>query len=117
MLEQITPAQFSEWSTQHGTADKKALIIDVREPNEWAIVSLPPAAADAPYDVLHLSMGSIPGELNQLDPDRPTAFLCHHGQRSNMVGLFLQQNGFTQLANIQGGIDAWALIEPSLPRY
>lgn len=117
MLEQITPAQFSEWSTQHGTASQKALLIDVREPNEWALVSLPAAAADAPYEILYLSMGSVPGELNELDPDRPTAFLCHHGQRSHMVAMFLQQNGFTRLANIQGGIDAWSQIDPSLVRY
>lgn len=117
MLEQITPAQFSEWSLKHGTTAKKTLLIDVREPSEWALVSLNPAADDAPYEVLHLSMGSIPGELNQLDPDRPTAFLCHHGQRSHMVAMFLQQNGFTQLANVQGGIDAWAQLDPSLARY
>lgn len=117
MLEQITPAQFSEWANKHGNSTQKVLLIDVREPNEWAISSLPPSSEDDSYEILHLSMGSIPSELNQLDPDRPTALLCHHGQRSHMVALFLQQNGFSELANISGGIDAWALLTPALARY
>ena len=56
--------------------------------------------------------------LNQLDEDRPIACLCHHGMRSLQVAHFLEQNGFTDIANVTGGIDLWsAERDPSVPRY
>jgi rhodanese-related sulfurtransferase len=63
-------------------------------------------------------MHTIPARLAELDRARPIAVLCHHGGRSMQVALFLQQQGFDRLANMAGGIDAWALqLDPSVPRY
>jgi len=46
------------------------------------------------------------------------ACLCHHGARSMRVAAFLAGNGFTQVANIAGGIDAWSIeLDPALARY
>jgi rhodanese-related sulfurtransferase len=46
------------------------------------------------------------------------ACLCHHGARSQRVAMFLAQQGFGEVANIAGGIDAWsAERDPSVPRY
>jgi len=34
------------------------------------------------------------------------------------VAMFLQQNGFSQVVNVVGGIDAWSqLVDPTIPRY
>ena len=46
------------------------------------------------------------------------ACLCHHGARSQRVASFLAAQGFTHVANIAGGIDAWsAERDPRVPRY
>jgi rhodanese-related sulfurtransferase len=44
--------------------------------------------------------------------------LCHHGMRSYQVAVWLERNGFTDVANLNGGIDAWAReIEPGMTQY
>ena len=63
-------------------------------------------------------MHTIPARCAELDPSRPVAVLCHHGGRSMQVALYLSQCGFARVANIAGGIDAWAQqLDPTLPRY
>jgi rhodanese-related sulfurtransferase len=63
-------------------------------------------------------MGEIPGRCNELAADLPLAVLCHSGVRSNRVAHWLAENGFARVANIAGGIDAWATeIDPGLARY
>lgn len=115
MIEQITPQHTTDWVNQHLSKNQQPLIIDVREPWEWAVASIQPPAG---CELLPLSMGQIPAGLNQLDPDRPTALLCHHGVRSQNVANFLHANGFTVLANISGGIDAWSLsADSAVPQY
>ena len=48
----------------------------------------------------------------------PRGLLCHHGARSQRVAMYLASNGFDTVANIAGGIDAWALeCDGSIPRY
>ena len=85
-------------------------LIDVREPWEHAICALTGAQL--------LPMAGLPQRLHELDPARPTVVLCHHGVRSFQVALWLERNGFTDVTNLTGGIDAWARdIDPSLPVY
>jgi adenylyltransferase/sulfurtransferase len=83
-------------------------VIDVREPFEWEIVSIP---------------GSIQMPMNALQPElipkeAKGVVLCHHGMRSMYVLKHLQAQGFTNLWNVAGGIDAWSQeVDASLPRY
>jgi rhodanese-related sulfurtransferase len=63
-------------------------------------------------------MNAIPARVNELDRDTPIACLCHHGGRSQQVANFLAQSGFNHLANVAGGIHAWASeVDSSVPRY
>ena len=63
-------------------------------------------------------MGALPARLDELDPQQPIACLCHHGGRSMQVASYLAACGFAHLANIAGGIDAWAQErDPSIARY
>ena len=62
-------------------------------------------------------MNEIPGRLAELNDGQRIACLCHHGARSQRVAAFLNQNGFDQLANVAGGIDAWSSHDPTVPRY
>jgi adenylyltransferase/sulfurtransferase len=87
-----------------------ALLLDVREPFE--------VTACAVAGSRHIPMRQIPGSLSDLPRDRLILALCHHGARSLRVTQYLRANGFPQVSNVAGGIDAWAVeIDPALPRY
>lgn len=63
-------------------------------------------------------MSDIAERYVELDSGRPLAVLCHSGVRSARVAEFLSGQGFTRIANIAGGIDAWSTdVDNSLPRY
>lgn len=113
MIDQIRPSQLEQWF-QSLSAPGLPLVLDVREPHELAVARV----MDDGVEVLAIPMGTIPARLAELDATRPIACLCHHGARSMQVAMFLQSRGFTQLANIAGGIDAWsAERDPAIPRY
>jgi len=87
----------------------------VREPWEIATASVKPGDG---FSVVAIPMNEIPARLAELDPAQPVACLCHHGARSQRVAVFLAQNGFTRLANLAGGIEAWSReLDPAVPRY
>ena len=86
------------------------VLLDVREPEEVAIVRLPGS--------IHIPMGEVSGRLHELDPDKEIIVYCHHGVRSLRVAQFLAQRDFSHVVNLTGGIDAWALeVEPEMRRY
>lgn len=90
------------------------MLLDVREPAEWHLISVHPEGAE----LVQMPMHTVPPRLRELDPARPVAVLCHHGGRSMQVALFLAQRGFSHVVNVAGGIDAWSLqLDPALPRY
>ncbi|HET6431888.1 Grx4 family monothiol glutaredoxin [Dyella sp.] len=56
--------------------------------------------------------------LAALPKDAPIAFICHHGVSSRAAAERFAAHGFSQLFNVEGGMDAWAAeIDPSVPRY
>jgi rhodanese-related sulfurtransferase len=86
------------------------LIVDVREVGEVAVAPFPNAS--------HIPMGDIPARLAELDPERETVVVCHHGIRSAQVAAYLVRMGFEKVLNLSGGIDAWSTdADPSTPRY
>lgn len=90
------------------------MLLDVREPWELGVASVTPDA----FSLVAIPMNQIPERLGELDPAQPVACLCHHGTRSQRVAAFLAQQGFSQLANVAGGIDAWSHeVDPRVPRY
>ncbi len=87
-----------------------AMLLDVREPFEVATCAVAGST--------HIPMRQIPESVAELPRDRLILVQCHHGGRSLRVTQFLRANGFTQVSNVAGGIDAWAeQIDPSLARY
>lgn len=104
----ITASELADWLANAG--DEPPLVLDVRETWEVALASLPGSVL--------VPMGSIMSSLNQLDPDRVTVCLCHHGARSMQVALFLEQQGFSDVINLTGGIHAWSeQVDPCVPKY
>ncbi|MGH8256225.1 MAG: rhodanese-like domain-containing protein [Steroidobacteraceae bacterium] len=85
-------------------------VLDVREPWECAIVSLP--------GTVNIPLAQVPQRLKELDAGRELIAMCKAGGRSRRAVQYLQTAGFQQVANLTGGIDAWARdIDPDLPTY
>lgn len=67
---------------------------------------------------LHIPMGQIPGRLAEIPKDKALVVICHHGMRSYQVAEFLIAQGYSDVSNLNGGIDAWSLsVDPALARY
>jgi rhodanese-related sulfurtransferase len=111
MIAQVRPTDWNDWLQAQSA---RPLLLDVREPWEVQTASVAPAE----FDVLVIPMNEIPGRLAEVPQDRPIACLCHHGARSQRVAMFLAQQGYGDVANIAGGIDAWSREhDPGIPRY
>jgi rhodanese-related sulfurtransferase len=89
----------------------KLRLIDVREADEWTVARLPQA------ELIPLSLFQQRATA-ELSPDETTVLYCHHGMRSARAQGFLKTQGFGNVLNLTGGIDAWALqIDPAMKRY
>ena len=89
-------------------------LIDVREHDEVEI------AAIAGFIVLPLSeYGEWSLDFQEkFDPHIETLVLCHHGMRSAQMCQWLVNQGFTNVKNIEGGIDSYAyVVEPTMAKY
>jgi rhodanese-related sulfurtransferase len=89
-------------------------LVDVREPEELAIAQL--------EGFTHLPLSQFAEWSIQiqerLDPHAPTIVMCHHGMRSAQMCQWLMNQGFTDVKNLVGGIDAYSTaIDASIPRY
>ena len=91
--------------------ENKARFIDVREPWEFATAKIDGSVL--------MPMGDVPSRAHQeLDPDERLVVLCHLGQRSLNVAVWLRNQGFEQAQSLRGGIDAWsAEVDLGVPRY
>lgn len=86
------------------------LLLDVREPHEVAHCAI--------AGHLAIPLGQLPGRINELPKERPIVVQCHHGGRSAKATQYLLLQGFADVRNLSGGIDAWSLeVDPSVPRY
>ncbi len=104
---EITPQAYLQLRNQPNAP----LLLDVREPIEFQLASLPNA--------LLMPMGEVTSRAHtELDPDQPIVVLCHHGQRSLSVTMWLRNQDFTHVQSLAGGIDEWSrTIDPTIPRY
>jgi molybdopterin/thiamine biosynthesis adenylyltransferase/rhodanese-related sulfurtransferase/molybdopterin converting factor small subunit len=86
------------------------VLIDVREPHEYQIASIPGARL--------IPLGELPKHLNELDPDADIVAHCKSGMRSQKAVDLLKQNGFRHVRNMTGGILAWSdKVDPRVPKY
>jgi rhodanese-related sulfurtransferase len=81
-----------------------ALLLDVREDDEWE-------AGHAP-DASHIRLSEVPDKYEALAKERPIVCVCRAGGRSARAAAFLGEQGFTTY-NLDGGMNAWhAADEP-----
>ena len=86
-------------------------LIDVREAEEWAVARLPRA------ELIPMSQFQQRADA-ELSPDEVLILNCHHGMRSGRAQDYLKARGYSNVLNLSGGIDAWALqVEPTMKRY
>ena len=105
MIRDLAPKEFQDYLAVY-----EVILIDVREQWEFDICQIKGA--------ILRPMGEITKTYANLNKDSNIALYCHSGIRSMHVADFLLSQGFQSLANLQGGIDAWAQkIDTTVERY
>lgn len=106
-MRSITPKELQALLASPGS---KPLLLDVREPWE--------------YETCHIEgsrlvpMSQVAEASEEFDPEQEIVVICHHGTRSEEIALFLEQIGFGKVANLEGGVDAWAQeVDPNMATY
>jgi rhodanese-related sulfurtransferase len=107
-MRQISPAQLAQ--RLDDPQQPAPLLLDVREPWELEICRIEGSVA--------MPMGSVPARFPELDRDRETVVICHHGGRSAQVCMFLERQGFSSVINLAGGVAGWAAqVDPRMAQY
>ena len=107
-MRQLSAVELKAWLED--AQREHPLLLDVREPWEFERCHIDGA--------LPMPMSQFQSTFAQLDPDRETVVICHHGVRSFHVARFLEHNGFENVINLTGGVDAWAKdVDPQMPVY
>ncbi len=107
-MKNTTPAELAARLADHGQT--LPVLLDVREPWEFQTCRI--------GNSLLVPMREIPARLAELDPNAETVVICHHGTRSMQVAMFLERQGFTNVYNLVGGVDAWARsVDRAMPTY
>lgn len=96
---QVTPEQ------AHEKQQQGAVLLDVREPEEWREGHVPGA--------VHIPLGSLGARYRELDPAQEIVTVCRSGNRSTTALKILNKAGFTRVHNLDGGMIAWE--EKKLP--
>ncbi|MCL4544637.1 MAG: rhodanese-like domain-containing protein [Chloroflexi bacterium] len=86
-------------SEAHRRQQAGALIVDVRELEEWIEGHVPGAK--------HIPLGRLAVKLHELPRDCELLLLCRSGNRSGVAVSLLQRHGFSNVCNVAGGIVAW----------
>ena len=76
------------------------VLIDVREDWEYADGHIPGATL--------IPLGEVPNRLSEIPKDKTVVAVCRSGNRSGQATNFLRQQGFENVHNMQGGMNAWS---------
>ena len=79
--------------------DAGALLVDVREPREWAAGHAPAAR--------HIPLSQLPTRMKELPAGRRIVTVCRSGARSRRAAVLLAREG-RRVTNLSGGMAAWA---------
>ena len=82
-------------------SDKDFILLDVRTENEVLISKI----SDRSY---HIPMNDIPLRINELDNNKQIIVYCKSGKRPAKVCEYLNNNKFSNIYNLKGGISAWS---------
>jgi len=106
-MRRFTAKELSEYLH---SCDSTPLLLDVREPWEYEKCHL--------HGSELIPMRQVPMAVDNLDPEKEMVVICHHGIRSRQVGIYLEQQGFKNVINLEGGVEAWAQdVDPGMNQY
>ena len=90
-------------------AGDRPVLLDVRERWEFELARIEGSEL--------VPMSELERRFYELDPGSETVVICHHGLRSAYVTRALQRAGFSNVSNLEGGLDAYAEVDDSVPKY
>ena len=108
MVQQIHPQELADKLA----AGEAVYLLDVRQPVEHEFAALPNSVL--------IPLNDLPQRHGEVQPPDGALVVvyCHHGMRSGDATGFLLQQGFSNVKNLIGGIDAWSIqVDGSVPRY
>lgn len=103
----VPEVDVATFAANHAAGDADQ-IVDVREPNEWASGHLPGATL--------IPLGVLASRARELDRTRPIVVVCRSGNRSKTATSYLLENGFRDVTNLSGGVNAWTKAGHQLVR-
>lgn len=95
-IKEIDATELARWVSE---ADHPLRVIDVRQAEEVAMGTVPKAE--------HLPLHTLPMRLNELSPTEKLVLVCRSGARSAQACMFLQQQGYSNVYNLSGGMMRW----------
>jgi rhodanese-related sulfurtransferase len=98
-------AELARWKSE----GKDFVLLDVRNHNEVELASIPGA--------INIPMREVQARVREIPRGKPVVVMCHIGERSTRIARFLVTDGFGDVFNLDGGIDAYALLDHSVGRY
>lgn len=94
--------------------DTGPLLLDVREPWEFEYCNIEGSVL-IPMGELAAELGNLEDEISY---DREIIMICHHGIRSRQMGYYMEQAGYKNITNLDGGVEQWAQdVDKSMRRY
>lgn len=93
-VEQVPAHAWKQWIDGND-----GVVLDVREPMEWAASGVLPNSET-------ISLGGLPSLLHRLDANTPVLVVCRSGNRSLTAAQILTRAGFRRVGNLQGGLIA-----------
>jgi len=107
MVVEVSPQDVAKKLSEKGGS---ITLLDVRENDERESAHIEGS--------VHIPMAEVPDRLDELPRTGRLIVYCHHGGRSMMVASYLEGEGFEDVGNLSGGIDAWSVkVDPKVPRY
>ena len=105
-MRHFTPRDLKTHLDQGG----QPVLLDVREPWEFEYCRIEGSEL--------IPMGQIHTRLKDIDPKAEVVVICHHGIRSRQVAYYLETQGFTDVVNLEGGVERWAReVDPTMKQY
>ena len=95
-IKEINAPEFALWVND---ASHKMRVIDVRQMPEIATGTVPRAEA--------LPLHMLPEKISDLSPAEKLVIICRSGARSAQACMYLQQQGFSDVYNLRGGMMGW----------
>lgn len=95
-IKEIEASELAQWVND---ASHKLRVIDVRQMQEIAMGTVPSAEP--------VPLHTLPAKIHEFSPEEKLVMICRSGARSAQACLFLQQQGFSNVHNLRGGMMSW----------